>query len=157
MIRGHDGGLFQLTDWIITVRLGCLVIVLNSSLWTNWCHLNQQLAKITPFSPNCLRLTDYYTHTRLTALYPGLLGLAGTRKVKPIWISLKQEIVSGSGIKWTICKSAPRSRQITTPAPHHSASKQQTKISNHYFTRRFDLHEADHSIQLEYREKKINI
>jgi len=33
---------------------------------------------------------------------------------------LKQEIVSGSGISWAICKSAPRSRQITTPAPHHS-------------------------------------
>jgi len=28
--------------------------------------------------------------------------------------------VSGSGISWTTCKSAPRSRQITTPAPHHS-------------------------------------
>jgi len=27
----------------------------------------------------------------------------------------------GSGISWTICKqSAPRSRQVTTPAPHHS-------------------------------------
>ena len=25
-----------------------------------------------------------------------------------------------SGISWTICKSAHRSRQITTPAPHHS-------------------------------------
>jgi len=28
--------------------------------------------------------------------------------------------VSGSGISLAICKSAPRSRQITTPAPHHS-------------------------------------
>jgi len=28
--------------------------------------------------------------------------------------------VSGSGISWAICKSAPRSRQITKPAPHHS-------------------------------------
>jgi len=28
--------------------------------------------------------------------------------------------VSGSGISWAICKSAPRSRQITTLAPHHS-------------------------------------
>jgi len=28
--------------------------------------------------------------------------------------------VSGSGICWAICKSAPCSRQITTPAPHHS-------------------------------------
>jgi len=39
------------------------------------------------------------------------------RKVKPIWILLKQETVSGSGISWDICKSAPRSRQITKPAP----------------------------------------
>ena len=28
--------------------------------------------------------------------------------------------MSGSGISWAICKSAPRSRQITMPAPHHS-------------------------------------
>jgi len=61
-----------------------------------------------------------HTHTRLTALFPGLPRWAGTRKVKPIWILLKQEIVSGSGISWAICKSARRSRQITTPAPHHS-------------------------------------
>ena len=29
--------------------------------------------------------------------------------------------MSGSGISWAICKSAPRTRQITTPAPHHSS------------------------------------
>ena len=28
--------------------------------------------------------------------------------------------MSGSGISWATCKSAPCSRQITTPAPHHS-------------------------------------
>jgi len=28
--------------------------------------------------------------------------------------------VSGSGISWAVCKSAPRSRQITMPAPHYS-------------------------------------
>ena len=61
-----------------------------------------------------------HTHTRLTALCPGLPGWAGTRKVKPMWISLKQETVGGIGISWAICKSAPRSRQITMPAPHHS-------------------------------------
>ena len=61
-----------------------------------------------------------HTHTRLTALCPGLPRWAGTRKVKPIWILLKQETVSGSGISWAICKSATHSRQITTPAPHHS-------------------------------------
>ena len=34
------------------------------------------------------------------ALFPGLPGWAGTRKVKPIWILLKRETVSGSGISW---------------------------------------------------------
>ena len=62
-----------------------------------------------------VRVPVFTTHTRLTALFPGLPGCAGTRKVKPIWILLKQETVSGSGISW-----APHSRQITTPAPHHS-------------------------------------
>ena len=62
-----------------------------------------------------------HTHNCLPALCLGLPRLAGTRKVKPIWILLEQETVSGSGISWAICKSAPRSRQITTPAPHYSS------------------------------------
>jgi len=37
-----------------------------------------------------------------------------------MWILLKKDTVSGSGISWAVCKSAPRPRQITTPAPHHS-------------------------------------
>ena len=92
--------------------------------------------------------THTHTHTRLTALFPGLPRWASTRKVKPIWILLKQETVSGSGIRWAICKSAPRSRQTTTPAPHRSvfyrpdalpvtqptASKHWRQIlKNHYF------------------------
>ena len=64
--------------------------------------------------------THAHPHTRLTALCPGLPGWAGNRKVKPIWILPKQETVSGSGISLAICKSAPRSRQITMPAPHRS-------------------------------------
>ena len=60
------------------------------------------------------------THTRLTALCPQILGCAGTRKVKPIWILQKQETVSGSSISWARCKSAPCSRLTTTPATHHS-------------------------------------
>ena len=28
--------------------------------------------------------------------------------------------MSGRGISWAMCKSAPRSRQITMPPPHHS-------------------------------------
>ena len=64
--------------------------------------------------------THRHTHNCLTALCPGLPRWAGTRKVKPLWILLKQETVSSSGISWAVCKSASRSRQITTPAPHHS-------------------------------------
>ena len=66
-----------------------------------------------------LTIVILHTHTRLTALFPGLPGWVSTRKVKPIWILLKQETVGGSGISWAIRMSAPRSRQITTPAPHH--------------------------------------
>ena len=61
-----------------------------------------------------------HTHTRLTALCPGLPRSASTRKVKPIWNSQEQETVSDSGISWAICTSASRSRQITMPAPHYS-------------------------------------
>jgi len=43
-----------------------------------------------------------HTHTRFPALCPGLPVWAGTRKVKLIWILLKQETVSGSGIRWAI-------------------------------------------------------
>ena len=61
-----------------------------------------------------------HTRTRLMALCLGPPGWASTRKVKPIWIILKQETLSGSGISWAICKSTPRSRQITMPPTHHS-------------------------------------
>ena len=59
-------------------------------------------------------------HPKLKHTHPFNGPLSGTRKAKPIWILLKQETVSGSGISRAVCKSAPRSRQITMPAPHHS-------------------------------------
>jgi len=74
----------------------------------------------TLISRSRLLCKSLYAHTRLTAIFPGLPWSAGTRKVKPVWILLKQETVSDSGITWAICKAAPRSRQITTPTPHHS-------------------------------------
>ena len=78
-----------------------------------------------------LRLRDDHTHDDLqcwhyTHTHPFNGPLSGTtrvsryQKVKPIWILLKQQTVSGTGISWAICKSAPRSRQITMPAPHRS-------------------------------------
>ena len=62
-----------------------------------------------------------HTHTHsFNGRFRDYPGEPVPEKLKPIWILLKQETVSGSSISWTICKSAPRSRQITTPAPHHS-------------------------------------
>ena len=43
-------------------------------------------------------MLPHYTHIHLMALCPGLPGWAGTWKVKPICILLKQETVNGSGI-----------------------------------------------------------
>jgi len=54
-----------------------------------------------------------HTHTRLTTLCPGLPRSAGTRKVKPIWILLKQETMSG----WAICKSALCSKDSHASTP----------------------------------------
>jgi len=56
----------------------------------------------------------FYSPLDFVQDYPGELV------PEPMWILLKQETVNGSGISWAICKSAPRPRQITTPAPHHS-------------------------------------
>jgi len=62
-----------------------------------------------------------YTHTRLTASFPRLPGWAGTMKgktnldfteVRDSWVA-----VASAG---PLCKSAHRSRQITTPSPHYS-------------------------------------
>jgi len=96
------------------------------SKWTNFeifTHYPNSDSHITaPFTVSQICCTNLCsnTHTRLTALCPGLPGWASTRKVKPIWILLEQETVSGSGTSWAICKSAPRCRQITMPAPHCS-------------------------------------
>ena len=64
-----------------------------------------------------------HTHTH-THPFTGPLSrttrVSRYQKAKPIWILLKQDTVRGSGISWAICKSAPCSRQITMPTPHHS-------------------------------------
>jgi len=43
------------------------------------------------------------------------------QKAKAIWILIKPEMTGCGCISWTIYKSlAPRSGQLTMPAPHHS-------------------------------------
>jgi len=64
--------------------------------------------------------------TILQPLFQDNLGKPLPEKVKPVWIYMRQEMMgfrNGSGISWTIYKqSAPRSREITRPTPHHSVS-----------------------------------
>ena len=82
------------------------------------CHTTHQQTRRSPTLH--VRNNITHTHAHLTALCPRLHGWVGTRKVKPIWVLLKQETASGSDISWAVCRSAPRSRQITTPARHNS-------------------------------------
>ena len=59
-----------------------------------------------------------HTHTHpFNGPFSGTTQVSQYQKGKPIWILLKQETVSGSGISWAICKSAPCSRQIPCQHP----------------------------------------
>ena len=106
------------------------VALLRPSVFRNVIALDTRQEVGAIVATCCNHINSPTTHTHLTALCPGLPGWAGTRKVKPIWTLLKQETVSGSGIIWAICKSAPRSRQITTcicPSCHPTNSDKALK------------------------------
>ena len=95
-----------------------------------WCWGDEELNKAAADSqstPTCMMLlclvgfADFTrsTHTHLTALFLGLPGWAGSRKVKPIWILLKQDTVSGSGISWDItqvCNLLQTDNHDSTPS-----------------------------------------
>jgi len=53
-------------------------------------------------------------------LCPELPGWSWYQKGKTNLDLLEQQTLSGSGISWAISNSAPRPRQVTTPALHHS-------------------------------------
>ena len=59
------------------------------------CMNNKQFGQLPKQQKN--KSTSQCLHP-FNGPFPGLPGSAGTRKVKPIWILLKQETVSGSGI-----------------------------------------------------------
>jgi len=64
----------------------------SRKLKLTWVHLEIAVClliyKVTYKLQDQNSITSH-THTRLTALFPGLPRWAGTRKVKPIWILLK--------------------------------------------------------------------
>ena len=85
---------------------------------------NGLVTVIGPLHLSAYNLSVCNTHTHAHA-HPFNGPMSGTTQVSryqkgKTWILLQQETVSGSGISWAVCKSAPYCRQITTPAPHHS-------------------------------------
>jgi len=85
--------------------------------------------------------THTHRHMHFTALWTlsGITWVSWYQKgkinldfteVKSIWILLKQEAVSGSGISWVICISASHPRQIATQAPHHSLNRWGGKLNH---------------------------
>ena len=73
--------------------------------------INQNNAVLQQHSPEKTHTSQTSRTTQVSRYEKGKINLG--QKVE-------QETVSASGISWAICKSAPRSRQITTPATHHS-------------------------------------
>jgi len=59
-------------------------------------------------------LLHYYIH--LTDFFQDNL-ISRHQKGKPFWVLMMQEMMGGSGISWTICKSAPHTRHITSTPP----------------------------------------
>ena len=92
-------------------------VVCSDLLWMPFCRVLKNWAMFIVmdstegWSVMCM-IASLETCTHLTALSPGVPRWAITRKVKPIWILLKQETVSG--ISGAVCKSSPHSRLITT-------------------------------------------
>ena len=124
----HCCELVKLSELINYRRKKRMSLCVNSSLMTvTYPSLQHRLeprgrTEVPEHHSRC-----YTTTHLLAALFPGLPRWAATRKVKPIWILLKEETVSGNGISWTIyyrdddilyTSSAPCSTQITMPAPH---------------------------------------
>ena len=94
--------LFSRTTWVSRCQKGKTSLDLNEARDDEVLGYSGISWTICKQSAPCCRQITTSTHTRLTAPFPGLPGWAGTRKIKPIWILLKQETVSGSGISWAI-------------------------------------------------------
>jgi len=81
----------------------------------NFGGTSQAIAKYREYSA--------YTHTHthpFNGPFSGTTRVSRYQKSKPNLDFTKARDSESSGISWAICKSAPSSRQITTPATHHS-------------------------------------
>ena len=108
----------------------CTLNSLPLSILKRDCRNNNWVATTTVFcrpdalpvtQPTLMPVVHTHTHTHpIKGPFSGTTQVSWYQKGKTNLILLKQETVSGSGISWAVCKSAPLSRQITTLAPNHS-------------------------------------
>ena len=99
-------------------------LIIQYNLTTNMSWYQRNSHSLPSFVGIIQKLISYNTHTHThTHTHPFYSPLdfvrdyPGEPVTEPIWILLKQETVSGSGISWALCKSEPRPRQINMPAP----------------------------------------
>jgi len=128
--RSYDGTLIGNHVWPIEwykyqwpwVSLKVIFVVWNiSNTKTSWniAHIEHV------YSPN-KAITQIDILYALLLLHPfnGLFSrttwISRHQKGKSLWILMMQEMMGGSGISWTICRSfALRSREICQYIPHH--------------------------------------
>jgi len=132
--RGSDPAIYEAPETTITdsspyTSVACQSLQVTKTTYFKLNSLPRHMDKTDEYRVNCWKENNSVVHVtknthtrlRLTALCLGLPRWASTRKVKTNLDFIESTTVSGSGISWAICKSAPCSRQITMPAPHHSS------------------------------------
>jgi len=79
---------------------------------------HSSLTEVEKLALETNKFTYYITHTHpFNGPFSGTTQVSWYQKGKT---NLDFTEARDSGISWTICKSAPCSRQTATPAPHHS-------------------------------------
>jgi len=104
------------SNWRTENSARCPLSFLTSIIKHNICDTTKYFSHShTSYSIRLL----HYIH--LKAFFSSKTWVIWHQKNKSFCILMKHEMMGGSGIRWTICKSsAPRSRQITTTVPYHS-------------------------------------
>ena len=111
----YDSNNYQILRWILTSN-SRVVLIGYDMIRKCTQKLMSELA-----NRNLLHLARNRIHLPFNGPWFGITRVSWCQKGKTSLDLLEQETLSGSGTSsWAICKSAPRPKQITMPAPHHS-------------------------------------
>ena len=103
----------EIETWLSDSRVGNNSVFDHRMLQTMWIGVEPTAETFQTFVVFTLLLLHTFNYP-----FSGTTQVSWYQKgKKPIWILLKQETVSGSGISWAICKSAPRSRHNHSSTP----------------------------------------